>query len=174
MVLLTSGRMKVDQIQCKQVLGKFLELGVIQTSEIYSPTPGAACIELAFGALKVNGDSMGCDLRPIDPAHPQASQAVCGDHAGPSDAGSHAGSHTGSHTGSHYNVADLGKFGEMGKNAGPLWEKFLAYYGAATGEDGALTRREKAPIGLAVAHAKQYGHRFACATAGCRPQRRSS
>ena len=34
-------------------------------------------------------------------------------------------------------------------------QKFWAYYQAATGEDGALTRREKALIGLAVAHAKQ-------------------
>lgn len=115
---------------------------------VYSPTPGAACIEFAFGALKVNGSSMGCDLRPIDPAHPDAAKAVCGDHAS-SEAGAAVA------TGSHYNVADLGKFGEMGKNAGPLWDKFLAYYSAATGEDGALTRREKALIGLAVAHAKQ-------------------
>lgn len=114
---------------------------------VYSPTPGAACIELAFGALKVNGTSMGCDLRPIDLAHPDAAKAVCGGHATASDATPA--------TGSHYNIADLGKFGDMGKNAGPLWDKFLAYYGAATGEDGALTRREKALIGLAVAHAKQ-------------------
>jgi len=115
---------------------------------VYSPTAGAACIEVAYGALKINGDSMGCDLRPIDPAHPKAAQAVCGDHAS-SEAGAIAA------TGSHYNVADLGRFGEMGKNAGPLWDKFLAYYAAATGEDGALTKREKALIGLAVAHAKQ-------------------
>ncbi|HEY4243276.1 MAG TPA: arsenosugar biosynthesis-associated peroxidase-like protein [Kofleriaceae bacterium] len=115
---------------------------------VYAPTPGAACIELAFGALIINGDSMGCDLRPIDPAHPKAAQAVCGDHAS-SEAGAAPA------TGSHYNVADLGRFGEMGQNAGPLWEKFLAYYSAATGEDSALTRREKALIGLAVAHAKQ-------------------
>ncbi len=115
---------------------------------VYSPTPNAASIEFAFGALVINGDSMGCDLRPIDPAHPDAARAVCGDHAS-SEAGAVA------RTGSHYNVADLGRFGEMGKNAGPLWDKFLAYYAAATGEDGALTRREKALIGLAVAHAKQ-------------------
>jgi alkylhydroperoxidase/carboxymuconolactone decarboxylase family protein len=111
---------------------------------VYPPTHGAPSIELAFGALKINADSMGCDLRPIDPAHPDAAKAVCGGHASDAPA-----------TGSHYNIADLGKFGEMGKNAGPLWDRFLAYYGAATGEDGALTRREKALIGLAVAHAKQ-------------------
>ncbi len=115
---------------------------------VYPPTAGAACIELAFGALIINGDSMGCDLRPIDPAHPQASSAVCGDHGSAEALSAKA-------QGSHYNISDLGKFGEMGKNAGPLWDKFLAYYAAATGEDGALTRREKALIGLAVAHAKQ-------------------
>ena len=39
----------------------------------------------------------------------------------------------------------------MSKNAPALWDKFLAYYGAATDGDTALTRREKALIGLAVA-----------------------
>ena len=115
---------------------------------VYSPTAGAPCIEFAHGALIINGDSMGCDLRPIDPAHPNASQAVCGDHGSAEALAAKA-------QGSHYNISDLGKFGEMGKNAGPLWDKFLGYYVAATGEDGALTRREKALIGLAVAHAKQ-------------------
>ena len=33
--------------------------------------------------------------------------------------------------------------------------KFWAYYNGVFGEDGALTRREKALIGLAVAHSKQ-------------------
>jgi alkylhydroperoxidase/carboxymuconolactone decarboxylase family protein len=34
-------------------------------------------------------------------------------------------------------------------------DKFFHYYTAATATDGALSRREKALIGLAVAHAKQ-------------------
>jgi len=34
-------------------------------------------------------------------------------------------------------------------------EKFFEYYNAVTGEDGALTKREKALIALAVAHSKQ-------------------
>ena len=127
---------------------------------VYPPANSAFTvpIELAFGALKINGESMGCDLRPIDPAHPDAARAVCGDHA--------SSEHVPA-TGSHYNVGDLGKFGEVGKNAGPLWEKFLAYYLAATGEDGALTAREKALIGLAVAHSKQCPYCIDAYTGSC-------
>jgi hypothetical protein len=45
--------------------------------------PGAAAaftrpIEFAYGALVVHGGAMGCDLRPIDPAHPLAAQAGAG------------------------------------------------------------------------------------------------
>ncbi|MDQ6783117.1 MAG: arsenosugar biosynthesis-associated peroxidase-like protein [Actinomycetota bacterium] len=43
----------------------------------------------------------------------------------------------------------------MGNNASPTMAKFWAYYNAATGENGALTKREKALIALAVAHTKQ-------------------
>ncbi|HEY5937698.1 MAG TPA: arsenosugar biosynthesis-associated peroxidase-like protein [Kofleriaceae bacterium] len=123
------------------------------------PPPGSAhtaSVELAFGALKINGDSMGCDLRPIDPAHPDAAKAVCGDHAGAAPA-----------AGSHYNVSDLAKFGDIGKNAPHLWEKFYAYYAAATGEDSALTAREKALIGLAVAHSKQCPYCIDAYTSNC-------
>lgn len=127
---------------------------------VYPPVnnPFTVSIELAFGALKVNSESMGCDLRPIDPAHPDAAKAVCSGHA----TSDHAPA-----TGSHYNVADLGKFGDVGKNAGPLWDKFLAYYAAATGEDGALTAREKALIGLAVSHAKQCPYCIDAYTGNC-------
>lgn len=127
---------------------------------VYPPVNGpfTASIEFAFGALKVNGESMGCDLRPIDPAHPDAAKAVCGGHATATTAVA---------TGSHYNLGDLGRFGEVGKNAGPLWDKFLAYYAAATGEDGALSAREKALIGLAVAHAKQCPYCIDAYTGNC-------
>lgn len=50
----------------------------------------------------------------------------------------------------YYHRHDLGRFSDMGKDAPALWEKFLAYYGAVF-EEGALTAREKALIGLAVA-----------------------
>lgn len=55
---------------------------------------------------------------------------------------------------SYYDAADLPRFGEIGKNQPELWEKFQQWYGAVF-EEGALTRREKALIALAVAHAVQ-------------------
>jgi alkylhydroperoxidase/carboxymuconolactone decarboxylase family protein len=54
----------------------------------------------------------------------------------------------------YYHAHDLARFGEIGKDAGPLFEKFSAWYGAAMGP-GALTEREKALIALGVAHAVQ-------------------
>ncbi len=55
----------------------------------------------------------------------------------------------------YYRSEDLSKFGDIGKFSPELAEKFFDYYGAATGTDGALTKREKALIALAVAHSKQ-------------------
>jgi alkylhydroperoxidase/carboxymuconolactone decarboxylase family protein len=54
----------------------------------------------------------------------------------------------------YYRSEDLARFGEIGEEAGPLWEKFAAWYGAVF-EEGALSEREKALIALAVAHAVQ-------------------
>ena len=54
----------------------------------------------------------------------------------------------------YYNRDDLPRFPEIGKDAGALWEKFLAWYQAVFA-DGALTEREKALIALGVAHAVQ-------------------
>ena len=54
----------------------------------------------------------------------------------------------------YYHPPDLGKFGDIGKEAPELWEKFSAWYGAVFAE-GALSEREKALIALAVAHAVQ-------------------
>ena len=54
----------------------------------------------------------------------------------------------------YYDSKDLGRFAEVGKFRGELMEKFFAYYNEVTGQDGALSRREKALIALAVAHAK--------------------
>lgn len=54
----------------------------------------------------------------------------------------------------YYHAPDLGRFAEMGEEAPALWEKFNAWYGAVF-DDGALTKREKALIALAVAHAVQ-------------------
>lgn len=54
----------------------------------------------------------------------------------------------------YYNDADLPRFGEIGKNAPELWEKFSEWYGAVF-QEGALSEREKCLIALAVAHAVQ-------------------
>ncbi len=55
---------------------------------------------------------------------------------------------------SYYEEEDLQRFSEIGKHRPDLFEKFMAWYQACQ-EDGALSRREKALIGLAVAHALQ-------------------
>jgi 4-carboxymuconolactone decarboxylase len=54
----------------------------------------------------------------------------------------------------YYHSHDLSRFDEMGKEAGDLWDKFSAWYGAVF-DEGALTTREKALIALGVAHAVQ-------------------
>jgi alkylhydroperoxidase/carboxymuconolactone decarboxylase family protein len=54
----------------------------------------------------------------------------------------------------YYHQEDLSRFGDIGKDAPELWEKFSQYYGAVF-EEGALSEREKALIALAVAHAVQ-------------------
>lgn len=55
----------------------------------------------------------------------------------------------------YYESKDLSKFAEMGKFRKELMDKFFDYYNTVTGQDGALTKREKALIALAVAHSKQ-------------------
>ena len=54
----------------------------------------------------------------------------------------------------YYDEGDLARFSDMGRHRPELFEKFMAWYQACQ-EDGALSRREKALIGLAVAHALQ-------------------
>lgn len=54
---------------------------------------------------------------------------------------------------SYYEPKDLAKFAEVGQFAKESMEKFFSYYNATTGADGALSRREKALIALAVSHA---------------------
>src|SRR4051812_5849892 len=54
----------------------------------------------------------------------------------------------------YYDDEDLARFGEIGKERPDLMEKFFGWY-LATLEEGALTKREKALIGLAVAHSLQ-------------------
>jgi alkylhydroperoxidase/carboxymuconolactone decarboxylase family protein len=55
----------------------------------------------------------------------------------------------------YYESKDLKRFAEVGKFRKELMDKFFNYYNTVTGEDGALTKKEKALIALAVAIAKQ-------------------
>ena len=54
----------------------------------------------------------------------------------------------------YYDHAHLEGFAGIGESRPELAEKFFAWYGAVMG-DGALSRREKSLIALAVAHAVQ-------------------
>ena len=56
--------------------------------------------------------------------------------------------------GDYYHAHHLEHFGDIGKDAGHLWEKFSSWYGAVF-EEGALSAREKALFALAVSHAVQ-------------------
>jgi len=66
----------------------------------------------------------------------------------------------------YYDPADLAKFGDIGKDAPGLANKFFDYYAAVFAE-GALTEREKALIALAVAHAVQCPYCIDAYTTGC-------
>jgi len=122
-------------------------------------------LEFAFGPLVVHPGKMGCDLRPIDPSHPRASEAGCcgtAPHAAPQSE-----SHGDKSGRSYYDAADLQRFADVGRFASATMEKFWAYFGAATAQAGALTVREKALIALAVAHAKQCPYCIDSFTAKC-------
>jgi 4-carboxymuconolactone decarboxylase len=54
----------------------------------------------------------------------------------------------------YYDDADLARFAQIGRERPDLMEKFFAWYNASLAE-GSLSRREKALIGLAVAHSLQ-------------------
>lgn len=108
-------------------------------------------LEFAYGPLRVHAGKMGCDLRPIDPAHPQAAQAGCCGTQTQHDAAPAAQAHNSN----YYVPDDLQRFADVGRFASATMEKFWAYFGAATSQAGALSVREKALIALAVAHAKQ-------------------
>jgi alkylhydroperoxidase/carboxymuconolactone decarboxylase family protein len=78
----------------------------------------------------------------------------------------------------YYESKDLGRFAEVGKFAGKLMSKFFDYYNEATATDGALTKREKSLIGLAIAHSKQCpycidAYTTQCLEAGSNPEQMS-
>lgn len=66
----------------------------------------------------------------------------------------------------YYDPRDLARFGEIGKEAPELAQKFFDYYAAVFAE-GALSEREKALIALAVAHAVQCPYCIDAYTSGC-------
>ena len=68
----------------------------------------------------------------------------------------------------YFEKEDLMKFGSgiIGEDAPDLWNKFMSYYGSVF-EDGALTKREKSLIALAVAHAVKCPYCIDAYTTGC-------
>jgi len=54
----------------------------------------------------------------------------------------------------YYEAEDLNRFGDVGKHRPDLFQKFMDWY-TSVQQEGALSKREKALIGLAVAHALQ-------------------
>ena len=53
---------------------------------------------------------------------------------------------------SYYEPSDLKRFQQVGDFKPELMKKFFDYYLAATTQEGALSKREKALIALAIAH----------------------
>ena len=66
----------------------------------------------------------------------------------------------------YYDPADLPRFPQVGEDAPELAKKFFEYYKAAT-SGGELTGREKALIGLAVAHTVQCPYCIDAFTQSC-------
>ena len=56
---------------------------------------------------------------------------------------------------SYYEEADLGRFPDVARFRKELMDRFFAWYEDATAEEGALSRREKALIALALAHSER-------------------
>ena len=76
---------------------------------------------------------------------------------------------------SYFESEDLKKFGAIGRNAKALADQFFQYYNAVTGQDGALSKREKALIALAISHAQKCpycidAYTTACLEAGSNPE----
>jgi alkylhydroperoxidase/carboxymuconolactone decarboxylase family protein len=74
----------------------------------------------------------------------------------------------------YFEPEDLKKFGEIGRHGKEHADLFFKYYNAVTGQDGALSKREKALIALAVAHAEKCpycidAYTTACLEAGANP-----
>ena len=55
----------------------------------------------------------------------------------------------------YYRPEDLEKFAEVGEFNQELMDKFFDYYNSVTDAEGALTKREKALIALAISHVQK-------------------
>ena len=78
----------------------------------------------------------------------------------------------------YYESKDLNRFAEVGKFKKELMDKFFDYYGEATGTEGALSKREKALIALAISHFKQCpycidAYTTECLESGANPEQMS-
>ena len=74
----------------------------------------------------------------------------------------------------YFDSADLKNFARIGEHAPESAKAFFDYYGQITGSDGALSKREKALIALAVSHSEQCpycidAYTTACLEAGANP-----
>ena len=67
----------------------------------------------------------------------------------------------------YYKSEDLKKFAEVGQFRPELMDAFFSYYNKVVGEDGALSKREKALIALAVSHVKQCPYCIDAYTTAC-------
>jgi alkylhydroperoxidase/carboxymuconolactone decarboxylase family protein len=67
----------------------------------------------------------------------------------------------------YYESSDLARFADVGTHNRELMDKFFEYYNMATSTEGALTKREKQLIGLAVAHTIQCPYCIDAYTTGC-------
>ena len=66
----------------------------------------------------------------------------------------------------YYKAEDLDKFGDVGKHNPALFKKFLDWYTSALAP-GKVTKREKALIGVAVAHVIQCPYCIEAYTKSC-------
>jgi alkylhydroperoxidase/carboxymuconolactone decarboxylase family protein len=66
----------------------------------------------------------------------------------------------------YYHEEDLGKLADIGEDAPALWKQFQEWYTQVL-EGGALSRREKSLIALAVAHAIQCPYSIDAFTEDC-------
>lgn len=69
--------------------------------------------------------------------------------------------------GDYFKAEDLAKFGSIGTHAPQAAADFFKYYGNVTGSDGALTKREKALIALAIAHSEKCPYCIDAYTTAC-------